>query len=220
MGKMLNIINKLHKKTKRDYLKRMMDEKIECMKIARKYDKEYWDGDRRYGYGGYKYDGRWEIVARDLIKEYGLKDGCKILDVGCGKGYLLYEFKKLLPNCEIRGFDISEYAIKNAKEEIKENLFIYNASDVYPFGDEYFDLVVSITTLHNLKIYQLKNALKEIERVGKNKYIVVEGYRDEAELFNLECWALTAEMFLRPDEWIWVFKEFGYKGDYEFIYFE
>jgi ubiquinone/menaquinone biosynthesis C-methylase UbiE len=220
MGKMLNIINKLHKKTKRDYLKRMMDEKIECMKIARKYDKEYWDGDRRYGYGGYKYDGRWEIVARDLIKEYGLKDGCKILDVGCGKGYLLYEFKKLLPNCEIRGFDISEYAIKNAKEEIKENLFIYNASDVYPFGDEYFDLVVSITTLHNLKIYQLKNALKEIERVGKNKYIVVEGYRDEKELFNLECWALTAEMFLRPDEWIWVFEEFGYKGDYEFIYFE
>ena len=198
----------------------MMDEKIECMKIARKYDKEYWDGDRRYGYGGYKYDGRWEVVARDLIKEYGLKDGCKILDVGCGKGYLLYEFKKLLPNCEIRGFDISEYAIKNAKEEIKENLFIYNASDVYPFGDEYFDLVVSITTLHNLKIYQLKNALKEIERVGKNKYIVVEGYRDEKELFNLECWALTAEMFLRPDEWIWVFKEFGYKGDYEFIYFE
>jgi ubiquinone/menaquinone biosynthesis C-methylase UbiE len=220
MGKMLNIINKLHKKTKRDYLKRMMDEKIECMKIARKYDKEYWDGDRRYGYGGYKYDGRWEVVARDLIKEYGLKDGCKILDVGCGKGYLLYEFKKLLPNCEIRGFDISEYAIKNAKEEIKENLFIYNASDVYPFGDEYFDLVVSITTLHNLKIYQLKNALKEIERVGKNKYIVVEGYRDEKELFNLECWALTAEMFLRPDEWIWVFEEFGYKGDYEFIYFE
>ena len=133
---------------------------------------------------------------------------------------MLYEFKKLLPNCEIRGFDISEYAIKNAKEEIKENLFIYNASDVYPFGDEYFDLVVSITTLHNLKIYQLKNALKEIERVGKNKYIVVEGYRDEKELFNLECWALTAEMFLRPDEWIWVFKEFGYKGDYEFIYFE
>jgi len=220
MGKMLNIINKLHKKTKRDYLKRMIDKKIECMKIARKYDKEYWDGDRRYGYGGYKYDGRWEVVARDLIKEYGLKDGCKILDVGCGKGYLLYEFKKLLPNCEIRGFDISEYAIKNAKEEIKENLFIYNASDVYPFGDEYFDLVVSITTLHNLKIYQLKNALKEIERVGKNKYIVVEGYRDEKELFNLECWALTAEMFLRPDEWIWVFEEFGYKGDYEFIYFE
>ena len=220
MGKLLNIVNKLHKKTKRDYVARMNDNKIECMIKSKEYGFDYWDGDRKYGYGGYKYDGRWEVVARDLIEEYNLKDGSKILDVGCGKGFLLYELKKLLPNAKITGFDISEYALGNAKEEVKEFLFKYDASDIYPFGDDEFDLVISITTLHNLKIYDLKIALGEIERVGKNKYIVVEGYRNEAELFNLECWALTCESFFRPDEWIWLFKEFGYSGDYEFIYFE
>ncbi len=220
MGRLLNIVTPLHKKTKRDYIGRMTDNKIECMKVAKKYGQEYWDGDRRYGYGGYKYDGRWEAVARKLIETYNLPDNAKILDVGCGKGFLLYEFKKLLPNCSITGFDISEYGLKNAKEEIKEHLFQYKAQDVYPFGNNAFDLVISITTLHNLHVFELKAALREIERVGKNKYLVVEGYRNEDELFNLECWALTCESFFKPQEWIWLFNEFGYTGDYEFIYFE
>lgn len=220
MGRLLNIVTPLHKKTKRDYVGRMTDNKIECMKVAKKYGQEYWDGDRRYGYGGYKYDGRWEAVARKLIETYRLPEDAKILDVGCGKGFLLYEFKKLLPNCSITGFDISEYGLKNAKEEIKEQVFPYKAQDVYPFGNNAFDLVISITTLHNLHIFELKMAVKEMERVGKNKYIVVEGYRNEDELFNLECWALTCESFFKPQEWIWLFNEFGYTGDYEFIYFE
>ena len=220
MGRLLNIVTPLHKKTKRDYIGRMTDNKIECMRIAKKYGQEYWDGDRRYGYGGYKYDGRWEVVAKKLIETYNLTDSAKILDVGCGKGYLLYEFKKLLPSCNITGLDISEYGLKNAKEEIKENLFQYKAQDVYPFGNNAFDLVISITTLHNLHVFELKAAVKEIERVGKNKYVVVEGYRNEDELFNLECWALTCESFFKPQEWIWLFNEFGYTGDYEFIYFE
>lgn len=220
MGRLLNIVTPLHKKTKRDYVGRMTDNKIECMKVAKKYGQEYWDGDRRYGYGGYKYDGRWEAVARKLIETYRLPDDAKILDVGCGKGFLLYEFKKLLPNCSITGFDISEYGLKNAKEDIKEHLFPYKAQDVYPFGNNTFDLVISITTLHNLHLFELKTAVKEIERVGKNKYIVVEGYRNEDELFNLECWALTCESFFKPQEWIWLFNEFGYTGDYEFIYFD
>lgn len=220
MGKLLDVITQLHKKTKRDYLRRMMDEKVHCMDIAKKYDFEYWDGDRRYGYGGYRYDGRWESVAKRLIEIYGLKDASKILDVGCGKGYLLYEFKKLLPESEIVGFDISHYAIKNAKEEIKDKLFIHKAQELYPFNDDYFDLVISINTLHNLKIYELKVALSEIERVGKNKYIVVESYKNSLELFNLQCWALTCQSFFSIDEWEWLFNEFKYNGDYEFIFFE
>jgi SAM-dependent methyltransferase len=220
MGKLLNLITPLHQKTNRDYIERMTDNKVKCMGIARKYDKDFWDGQRKYGYGGYRYDGRWESVARELIELYGLRGDAKILDVGCGKGYLLYEFKKLLPKSYIRGFDISNYAIENAKQEIRENLFLHKAQDLYPFKSKEFDLVVSIATLHNLPIYELKSALKEIERAGNNKYITVESYRSEEELFNLQCWALTCESFFRPQEWIWLFNEFGYTGDYEFIYFK
>ena len=220
IGRLLNIVTQLHKKTKRDYIGRMNDDKVACMKVARKYGEDYWDGDRRYGYGGYKYDGRWAVVAKKLIEVYHLPEDAKILDVGCGKGFLLYELKNLLPKSQIVGFDISEYGIKNAKEEIKDSLFIYKAQDPYPFGDKEFDLVISITTVFNLYIYELKSALQEIERVGKNKFVTVESYRNEMELFNLQCWALTCDSFFSPQEWIWLFNFFGYNGDYEFIYFE
>jgi|TARA_B100001971_G_C18249244_1_gene576833 SAM-dependent methyltransferase len=220
MGKLLNIINPLHKKTERDYMGRMTDNKVECMGVARKFGKDFFDGDRRYGYGGYRYDGRYEIVAKKLIEQYNLPEDAKILDIGCSKGFLLYEFKKLLPNCKIKGFDISSYAIENAKEEIKSSLFVHKAQEPTGFDDKEFDLVFSITTLHNLGMKELKTALKEMERIGKNKYLVVEGYRNEKELFNLQCWALTCEAFFSLDEWIWLFNEFGYAGDYEFIYFE
>lgn len=220
MGSLKHFFTPLHKKTPRNYLERMMDNKPICMDIAKKFDKDFWDGERKYGYGGYKYDGRWEIVAKELIKAYNLTNSSAILDVGCGKGFLLYEIKKILPECRICGFDISQYAIDNAKDEVKEFLFTFNAASAYPFGDSEFDLVFSLGTLHNLTIFELKNAFREIERVGKQKYIMVEGYRSSLELFNLECWALTCESFFRPNEWIWLMGEFGYSGDYEFIYFE
>lgn len=220
MNKLLNIITPLHKKAQRDYIARMVNDKIHCMKIAKLYGKDYWDGDRKYGYGGYKYDGRWEVVAKQLIDFYKLKKDAKILDVGCGKGFLLYEFKKLLPAAKIAGFDISQYAIENAKEEIRPDLFVHKAQDKYLFKDKEFDLVISITTLHNLSIPELKPALEEIERVGKDKYLVVESYRNEKELFNLQCWVLTCQAFFSTNEWVWLFKEFGYTGDYEFIFFE
>lgn len=220
MKQLLNVITDLHKKTKRDYIGRMNDDKVHCMRIARKYGKDFWDGDRRYGYGGYKYDGRWEVAARKLIETYSLPANAKILDVGCGKGFLLYEFTRLLPEGTVAGFDISSYAIDNAKEEVKDALFVHKAQEPLAFTDKHFDLVISITTLHNLAIHELKSALKEIERVGKNKYVVVESFRSEEELFNLQCWALTCESFFRPEGWVWLFDKFGYSGDYEFIYFE
>ncbi|QDS04494.1 class I SAM-dependent methyltransferase [Campylobacter fetus] len=218
--KELDIFTNLHKKTSREYLPRMCDDKVNCMIKAKEFEADFWDGDRKLGYGGYKYDGRWEAVAKKLIEIYGLKDSDKVLDVGCGKAFLLYELKKLLPNLQITGFDISKYALKNAKEEVKDCLFYHDAKDDFPFKQEEFDLAISLTTLHNLKIYDLKNALQNINLVAKNKFIVVESYRNEKELFNLECWALTCQSFFSKDEWEWLFKEFGYNGDYEFIYFE
>jgi ubiquinone/menaquinone biosynthesis C-methylase UbiE len=220
MKQLLNIITPLHKKTARDYVGRMTDDKIGCMKVARRYGRDFWDGDRRYGYGGFKYDGRYEPVARKLIEAYGLKPGARILDVGCGKGFVLYELSRLLPESEVKGFDMSEYAIQNAKAEIRDRLFVHKAQDPYPFADKSFDLVISMATVYNLQIFHLKSALKEIERVGKNKYVTVESYRNEAELFNPQCWALTCQSFHTPDEWVWLYNEFGYTGDYEFMFFE
>ncbi len=220
MGRNLDIITSLHKGTRREYLPRMIDGKVECMKVAREYGQEFWDGDRRYGYGGYRYDGRWKSVAQKLVDIYDLPPDAKILDVGCGKGFLLYELKKLLPDATVKGFDISEYAINNSREEIRDSLFMHSAEERYPFEDKAFDLVISLTTLHNLKIFNLKKAINEIERVGRKKYIVVESYRSEKELFNLQCWALTCECFFRPEEWVWLFNEFGCDADYEFIFFE
>ena len=217
----LNLVTGLHKATKRDYLGRMNDSKVEAMKIAKQYGFDYWDGDRRFGYGGYKYmQGRWAKVAQQLIDQYGLRAGSKILDVGCGKGFLLYEIQLLEPGIEIHGFDISQYGLENTHPDLKANLFIHRAQDIFPFQDDFFDLVISLGTLHNLHIFELEIAVSEIERVGKQGYIMVESFRNELEMFNLECWALTAESLMDVDEWKWVYDRFGFTGDYEFIYFE
>jgi len=201
MGKDIYLFNKLHKKTSRKYIDRMIDDKIKCMIKSKKYGIDYWDGDRRYGYGGYKYDGRWKEIAEDLINQYNLTNDSKVLDVGCGKAFLIYELKQILPDITIVGFDISEYAIDNAKDDIKEYLYIQKAQDKYDYKDNQFDLAISLGTLHNLKIYDLKKAVQEMQRVAKNKFIMVEAYKNDTELFNLQCWALTCESFFKPDEW-------------------
>ncbi|ADU62980.1 MAG: class I SAM-dependent methyltransferase [Pseudodesulfovibrio sp.] len=219
MGTLRDFVTKLHTGTNRDYLARMVDDKVHCMLKAKEYEADYWDGDRRYGYGGYRYmPGRWKPVAQAMIDAYGLKPGARILDVGCGKAYLLYELAQL--GMDVHGFDISRHGLADAKEEIRDTLFLHRAQDAYPFKDGEFDLVISITTLHNLELFDLKAALREIERVGINKYVCVESYRNELEQFNLQCWALTCESFFSQREWEWIFDQFGYTGDFEFIYFE
>ena len=219
----IDLLSAIHKSTKRDYIQRVTDleyPKAKAAKLAKKFDFDYWDGDRRIGYGGYRYDGRWRKVAEALAAQYQLKPGDKILDVGCGKGFLLYDLTQVVPGIEVRGIDISKYGIEHAKEEVKPFLQVANANHL-PFLDSSFDLVISINTLHNLYCYDLEKALKEIERVGKkNKYIVVESYRGEEEKANLLFWQLTCESFCTPEEWAWWFKHCGYSGDHSFIYFE
>ena len=221
MGKLVNFVTPLHKATQRSYIERMMDEKVKCMKKAKEYESDYWDGDRRYGYGGYKYiPGRWKPVAEELIKNYKLDNNSSILDIGCGKGHLLYEIKLFLPKISIKGMDISIHGIKNSKPEIKDSIINHKAQENYPFRDKEFDLAISLGCFHNLRIFELKTALKEMQRVANNGYLMLESYRNEDELFNLQCWALTCESFFDTEEWVWIYKNFGYFGDYEFIFFE
>jgi SAM-dependent methyltransferase len=221
MGKQVNLVTPLHTQTRREYLRRMTDDKVQCMRKAREYGPDYWDGDRRFGYGGYRYiPGRWRPVAEALIQDYDLRPGDGVLDVGCGKGYLLYEMQLLMPELRLVGFDVSAHALSDAHPDFRGTLALRAAQDPQPFADKEFALVVSVGSLHNLRLFELETALAEVQRVGRRGYVMVESYRNEQELFNLQCWALTAQTFLDEAEWIWLYRHFGYTGDYEFIYFE
>lgn len=218
---LIDFVSLIHKSTKRDYLGRVNEyPKARAAELAKNWGYDYWDGDRKTGYGGMRYDGRWQKVAQAMVDHYQLKAGDKVLDIGCGKGFLLYDFTQVVPGLDVSGIDISSYAIEHAKPEIKDRLHLGSARAL-PFPDNEFDLVVSITTLHNLYCYDLFDALKEMERVSrKHKYLCVESYRNETEKANLLYWQLTCEAFNTPAEWEWWFRQTGYTGDYSFIYFE
>jgi len=219
----IDFMSPLHKATTRDYLSRVNDPeypKAKAASLAKRWAYDYWDGDRRINYGGYKYiPGRWLPVARGLITHYGLKPGDKILDIGCGKGFQIYELTQAMPGLEVRGIDVSLYAIENAHEKIK-NLIQHGTASELPYSNKEFDLVISINTLHNLHNKELDCALREMERVGKQKYLCVESYRNEIEKANLLYWQVTCEQFNSPEDWVWWFNSTGYSGDYSFIYFE
>ena len=149
-----------------------------------------------------------------------MQSGSKILDIGCGKGYLLKEIYDINPKIKIYGIDLSNYAIRNSHKDIKKFLFKYDVRNKLPFKKKEFDLVISLGVLHNLYLYELKKILSNIDEIATFKYIMVESYRNNKELTNLQCWALTCNSFLHVKEWLYLFKETGYKGDYEFIFFE
>lgn len=218
----IDFITRLHTATKRDYVGRVTEhDKAECAAVAKRWGAEYWDGPRQYGYGGYRYDGRWRPVAEAMARHYGLKAGDRILDVGCGKAHLLYEFTQAVPGIEVAGVDVSAYGLEHAKEEVRPYLRLADAASL-PFEDASFDFVFSFNTLHNLRIDALFAALREIQRVGKGerKYIVVESYRNEREKANLLYWQLTCESFFDTEEWAWIHQQCGYVGDHGFIFFE
>jgi SAM-dependent methyltransferase len=219
-GSRLDLVQSLHASTKRDYRARVLEaDKSECAEIAGRFGEAYWDGERRFGYGGYRYDGRWRPLAQALVDRYGLTAASRVLDVGCGKGFLLYELTQILPGVTVRGLDVSAYAIEHSKEEVRGQLIVGDAAAL-PFENDSFDLVVSLGTLHNLPIGKLWTALEEIERVGRGaKYVMVESYRDEREKMNLLYWQLTCKSFYSVEDWEWLYGRAGYRGDYGFIFF-
>ncbi len=214
-------VSLVHKSTKRDYLARVTErDKAEVAELAVQFGYDYWDGSRQTGYGGYRYDGRWRKVADAMIAAYGIKPGMRILDVGHGKGFLLHDFLEACPGVEVAGIDVSAYAVEHTMDSVKPYVQQGNAATL-PWPDKHFDLVVSINTLHNLYLPELWSALQEIERVCRgNRYLCVEGYRNEREKVNLMYWQLTCRAFHTPAEWQFLFDKTGYAGDHEFIYFE
>lgn len=213
MGQEINLLN-THPVTTRNYDKRAAEKTHEVIAIAKQFGKEFFDGDRKCGYGGYKYDGRWKAVAERMQEYYNLADNAAILDVGCAKGFLLHDFKELMPDCTVAGVDISEYAIENALPSVKAFLKIASAEKL-PYFDKSFDLVISINSIHNLSFERLKLALMEVQRVSCNhSYITVDGWRNEEERSNLYKWVLTAETMMHVDDWKKLFDEVGYTGDY------
>ena len=219
----LDFMSPLHKATQRDYLARVNDPefpKAKAAELAKQWGYDYWDGDRRINYGGYSYiPGRWAPVAKLMVEHYKLKPGDKVLDVGCGKGFQIFELSWVLPGIEVRGLDLSSYAIEHAHPEIQHLIDHGNAAKL-PYPDQSFDLVFSINTLHNLHNRDLDCAMREMERVGREKYICVESYRNETEKANLLYWQVTCEQFNSPEDWLWWFENTGYTGDYSFIFFE
>jgi SAM-dependent methyltransferase len=217
----IDFLKPLHTATKRDYVQRVVEhDKAECAAVAKRWGRDYWDGERKYGYGGMCYDGRWRPVAEAMARHYGLKPGMRILDIGCGKGFLLHEFTKVVPGIAVSGIDISEYGIANAKEEVRPFLKVGDCTSL-PWPDRHFDFVYSINTFHNLYNYDLFKALKEMQRVGRGAaWLCVESWRSEREKVNLLYWQLTCETFFTPAEWAWFYDLAGYTGDRGFIYFE
>jgi ubiquinone/menaquinone biosynthesis C-methylase UbiE len=215
-----NFFSTKHNKVVRNYLQRMREEKVKCMQVAKEYGYHYWDGDRKYGYGGYNYiPGYHTDLAKKIIKKYKLNNNSKILDVGCGKGFLAYEIKRIIKSEYIYGTDISTYAKKNALKDFKNNIKIHNLTNKFLYKNNYFDLVLCTNVLHNLRIEEIVLALQEINRISKKQFVCVESYRNEKEQFNLQCWALTAETLVDVKTWKWILKLSKFKGNYEFIYF-
>ena len=182
--------------------------------IARQFGRAFFDGDRKQGYGGYRYDGRWKPVVKRIADYYGLTGRDAVLDVGCAKGFTLHDFRECLPGVKVAGIDISHYAISSAMESVRPYLAVANASHL-PYPDHSFDFVISINTIHNLNAAFCKGALKEIERVSrKHKFVVVDSYRNPQEKSLMEQWNLTALTYYDTETWKAFFKEAGYTGDF------
>lgn len=209
---------KNYPKTKRDIAGRATTKSAHVRELAREFGKEFFDGDRQYGYGGFSYHPRfWQPVIPDFQKAYNLTSASSVLDVGCAKGFMLYDFTQLIPGIHISGIDISDYAISHAIPEIQSFLRVGNAKKL-PFPDNSFDLVISINTVHNLPLPECKQAIAEIERVSKkHAFITVDAYRNDKEKETMLAWNLTAKTILSVDDWVGLFDEVGYSGDYDWF---
>lgn len=214
MGKEIDLLVN-YPKPNRDVTGRAQSKSEDDRALARKFGKEFFDGDRSHGYGGFSYNPRfWEPVVPTFQSHWDIVPGNSLLDIGCAKGFMMYDFHRLIPGIKVEGIDISDYAIENGMEDMKPFMQVASADDL-PYEDNSFDYSISITTLHNFDDDNLIKALKEIERVSKKgSFITVDAYRNNEEKERMYAWNLTAKTILHVDEWKLLFEEAGYTGDY------
>lgn len=213
MGREINLLSALPR-TKRNIEARKTAKDPEVVRISKQFGEMYFDGPRDYGYGGYKYDGRWVPVARDIIRHFGLKPGQRVLDIGCAKGFLVKDLRDSLPGLEVFGVDISEYALMHCHPDVIGRLHLGNVEKL-PFPSGSFDCVICLDTVHNLPRQRAKVALAEIQRLsGGRAFVRVDSYRTPEQKAVFESWVLTAEFHDYPDRWVALFDEAGYTGDY------
>jgi len=206
----INLLD-MYPQIKRDTKTRKLEMTTRRKQLAKEFGWEYFDKEG-ICYGGYIYDGRWIPVAKKFINHYKLKKGDKILDVGAAKGYLIYDLINLGMDAE--GIDISPYAIGCSPPEIRSRLMVWDVRDLWIFRDKEFDLVISINTIHNLPEKDCRKAIREIQRIGKNAFIVMDSYRNDEEKQRMLEWNITGETIKSSDGWKKMFKEEGYTGDF------
>ena len=214
MGKEIDLLEN-YPKAKRNLEERLAAKSELDRAVAREFGREFFDGNRNQGYGGFNYSPKfWEPVIPTFQKHWELSEKNSVLDVGCAKGFMMYDMARLIPGISVKGIDISEYAIDNAMQSMKPHLQVANATKL-PFQDRSFDFVISINTVHNLELEECKRAIIEIQRVSsKGAFITVDAYRNVEEKERMYAWNLTAKTIMSVDEWVNLFKEIGYQGDY------
>ena len=214
MGKEIDLLIN-YPKAKRDLDSRALNKTEEDRKIARNFEFDFFDGDRKHGYGGFSYNPKfWQPVIPSFQSYWNLNSNSSVLDVGCAKGFMMHDLKEMIPGIRVEGIDISKYAIANCIDTVKEDVKVANANNL-PYGDNSFDVVISINTVHNLDLDNCAKALQEIERVSKGKsFITVDAYRNDEEKEKMYAWNLTAKTIMSVNEWIKFFKEINYSGDY------
>ncbi len=214
MGQEIDLLAN-YPKTKRNVKERGASKTEEGRVIARKFGKDFFDGDRKHGYGGFNYHPRfWQGVVPTFKKHFGLTGNSSLLDVGCGKGFMIHDLAELIQGITVKGIDISEYAVNNAIEDMKPYVQVADAKKL-PFEDNSFDVVISINSIHNLERKECGQALKEIERVSRGKsFVTLDAYRNDDEKELMLAWNLTGKTIMHVDEWKTFFKKIGYTGDY------
>jgi ubiquinone/menaquinone biosynthesis C-methylase UbiE len=215
----INLLDKLPK-GKRNLKARAIAKTDEHVRISREYGEMYFDGPREYGYGGYRYDGRWIPVAEDMVRHFGLRPGDRVLDIGCAKGFLVKDLMKVCPGLEVFGVDVSHYALMHCEPEIVGRLHLGDAAAL-PFPSGSFKAVISLNTIHNLERPDCRKALQEIQRLSDGRaFVQVDSYRTPEQRAVFEEWVLTAKFHDYPEGWLTLFSEAGYTGDWSWTVIE